>query len=49
MSIDQDDWSGGRGSDDYEKDRTRFFDNYRTQVTSSWHHPGREWKRMALA
>ncbi len=32
--IAQDDWSGGRGLDDFDKDITRFFDNFRTNTTS---------------
>src|SRR3972149_2706033 len=27
--ISQDDWSGGRGQEDFERDRSRFFDSYR--------------------
>ncbi|MGH2621590.1 MAG: hypothetical protein ACRDHG_13645 [Anaerolineales bacterium] len=27
--IDQNDWSGGRGLEDFERDQTRFFDSYR--------------------
>jgi len=30
MTINQDDWSGGRGSNDFDKDSSRYFDNYRT-------------------
>src|SRR3990167_6349256 len=29
MTILQDDWSGGRGLDDFDKDNSRYFDNYR--------------------
>src|SRR3972149_11751635 len=27
--IPQDDWTGGRGNDDFESDRSRFYDSYR--------------------
>ena len=30
--IPQDDWSGGRGQEDFERDRSRFFDSYRVNT-----------------
>ena len=32
IPVAQDDWSGGRGQEDYERDRSRFFDSYRVNT-----------------
>lgn len=32
MPIAQDNWEGGRGQEDYEEDKSRFFDSYRAQT-----------------
>ncbi|KKL95939.1 hypothetical protein LCGC14_1849560, partial [marine sediment metagenome] len=32
IPVVQNDWSGGRGQEDFERDRSRFFDSYRTNT-----------------
>ena len=32
IPVVQNDWSGGRGQEDFERDRSRYFDNYRTNT-----------------
>ncbi len=32
IPVPQNDWSGGRGQEDFERDRSRFFDSYRTNT-----------------